>query len=122
MRAKLGLVAERDEDAELVRELFRLLEGQQADFTMTFRALGTSLEHGFAALGEQVLEPDKLAPWFAKWQARLSEEPADPAVRRLAMDKVNPLHIPRNHLLDAALADAEAGDLAPFEAMLRPIP
>ena len=118
MCAKLGLVAERDEDAELVRELFALLEGQQADFTMTFRALGTSLEHGFAALAEQVLEPDKVAPWFAKWQARLAEEPADPAARRTAMDRVNPLYIPRNRLLDMALADAEAGDLAPFEAML----
>lgn len=118
LRPKLGLVAERDEDADLVRELFRLLEGQQADFTMTFRALGAALEQGFGALAEQVLEPDKLRGWFASWQARHSEEPADPAERRAAMDRVNPLYIPRNHLLDMALADAEAGDLAPFEAML----
>lgn len=118
MRAKLGLAAERDTDAGLAGDLFALLEGQQADFSMTFRALGATLEDGFDAFAEQVLEPDKLRGWFASWQARLSEEPADPAARRAAMDKVNPLYIPRNHLLDAALADAEGGDLAPFEAML----
>jgi len=118
MRAKLGLAAEREQDADLVRDLFQLLEGQQADFTMTLRALGSALEQGFGALAEQVLEPARLRPWFAAWQARFAEEPADPAARREAMDRVNPLYIPRNHQLDGALAAAEAGDLAPFTAML----
>jgi serine/tyrosine/threonine adenylyltransferase len=118
MRAKLGLAAEQDGDDELIGDLFRLLEGQQADFTMTFRALGASLEQGFAALAEQVLEPEKLQPWFAAWQVRLAEEPADVSARRAAMDRFNPLYIPRNRRLDEALAAAEAGDLAPFSAML----
>ena len=118
MRAKLGLAAEREQDADLVRNLFQLLESQQADFTMTFRALGAALEQGFGALAEQVLEPDKLSPWFTAWQARLAEEPADPAARRESMERVNPLYIPRNHLLDGALIAAETGDLAPFTAML----
>ena len=34
------------------------------------------------------------------------------------MDRVNPLYIPRNRLLDDTLATAEAGDFAPFTAML----
>jgi serine/tyrosine/threonine adenylyltransferase len=34
------------------------------------------------------------------------------------MDAVNPLYIPRNHKVDAALKAAEAGDLAPFLALL----
>lgn len=117
LRAKLGLAAERDADADLVRDLLGQLEGQ-ADFTMTFRALGAALDDGFGAVAEQVLEPDKLRPWFATWQARLAEELADPAARREAMDRVNPLYIPRNRLLDDALTAAEAGDLAPFTAML----
>jgi len=118
IRAKLGLATERGEDADLVRDLFQLLEVQQADFTMTFRALGAALDDGFGAMAEQVLEPDRLRPWFAMWQARLAEEPADPAARRAGMDRVNPLYIPRNHLLDDALTAAEAGDLASFTAML----
>ena len=35
-----------------------------------------------------------------------------------AMDRVNPVHVPRNHLLQAALDAADAGDLAPFERVL----
>ncbi|MFM5916960.1 MAG: protein adenylyltransferase SelO [Novosphingobium sp.] len=118
MRAKLGLAAEHEHDVDLAQGLFRLLEGQQADFTMTFRALGASLEQGFDALAEQLLEPDKLRPWFDSWLARLAEEPADPSERRAAMEQVNPLYIPRNLKLDEALAAAEAGDLAPFTALL----
>ena len=118
MRAKLGLAAEREQDADLVRDLFQLLEGQQADFTMTFRALGAALEQGFGALAEQVLEPDRLRPWFTALQARFAEEPADPAERREAMERVNPLYIPRNHLVEEALAAATDGEMQPFHTLV----
>jgi uncharacterized protein YdiU (UPF0061 family) len=35
-----------------------------------------------------------------------------------AMDRVNPLYVPRNHQVEAALTAATAGDLAPFERLL----
>ena len=34
------------------------------------------------------------------------------------MDAVNPVYIPRNHLVEEALAAATAGDLAPVERLL----
>ena len=34
------------------------------------------------------------------------------------MDRVNPVYIPRNHLVEAALAAATDGDLAPFRRLL----
>ena len=34
------------------------------------------------------------------------------------MDRVNPVYIPRNHLVEEALDAATAGDLAPFERLL----
>ena len=33
------------------------------------------------------------------------------------MDRVNPVYIPRNHLVEEALAAATAGDLEPFERL-----
>ena len=33
------------------------------------------------------------------------------------MDQVNPVYIPRNHLVEAALSAATEGDLGPFEAL-----
>ena len=34
------------------------------------------------------------------------------------MDRVNPIFIPRNHQVEAALAAATTGDLKPFERLL----
>ena len=34
------------------------------------------------------------------------------------MNRVNPVYIPRNHLVEEALAAATDGDLAPFERLL----
>ena len=35
-----------------------------------------------------------------------------------AMDRVNPLYIPRNHLVEAALTAATAGDLGPVTELV----
>ena len=44
------------------------------------------------------------------------------AARRVAMLRVNPLFIPRNHRVEAALtAASERGDLAPFQRLLAAI-
>jgi uncharacterized protein YdiU (UPF0061 family) len=34
------------------------------------------------------------------------------------MDRVNPVYVPRNHLVEEALDAATAGDLAPLERLL----
>ena len=57
-------------------------------------------------------------PWIDRWQARLAGERRPPAVVNAAMDAVNPVYIPRNHLVEEALDAATAGDLEPFERLL----
>lgn len=118
MRPKLGLTRAEDGDVALVQALFRALEGQGADFTRLFRALAVSLAEGYGAVAAEVTDPAALQGWWDQWQARLAGEPLDPAERAGLMDAVNPLYIPRNHLTDAALAEAEAGNMAPFEELL----
>ena len=49
-------------------------------------------------------------PGLARWRALGPD--AD------AMDRVNPVYIPRNHLVEEALAAATDGDLAPLERLL----
>jgi uncharacterized protein YdiU (UPF0061 family) len=34
------------------------------------------------------------------------------------MDRVNPVYVPRNHLVEAALTAATAGELGPFERLV----
>jgi uncharacterized protein YdiU (UPF0061 family) len=49
---------------------------------------------------------------FDLWAARWHGEDPD------AMDRVNPLYIPRNHLVEEALTAATAGDLEPFDRLV----
>jgi serine/tyrosine/threonine adenylyltransferase len=113
----LGLFTAEDDDLALGQALFAALEGQQADFTRLFRALATSLAEGYAAVGAELTDPAALRPWWDQWQGRLLREPADPE-RADKMDAVNPLYVPRNHLTDAALKAAEAGEMGPFDELL----
>ena len=118
IRAKLGLVEAQVDDLALAQDLFAALEGQQADFTLLFRALGRSLDQGYGVIADELTEREALVPWFQRWQARLAEEPRGAAERAALMQAANPVYVPRNHLTDAALAAAEAGDRAPFLALL----
>jgi uncharacterized protein YdiU (UPF0061 family) len=44
--------------------------------------------------------------------------PGDHAAVAAAMNRVNPVYIPRNHRVEEALTAATAGDLGPFRALL----
>ena len=45
----------------------------------------------------------------------------DPEVTAATMDRANPIYIPRNHLVEAALDAATDGDLEPFTALLEAV-
>lgn len=106
MRAKLGLVRAEPEDLELVNRLHRVMEG--ADFTGTFRGLSDVLRGGTATVDEA---------WLAAYRARLAREDTPAEARAAAMDRVNPLYIPRNHMVEEALRAANDGDLGPFDRL-----
>ena len=118
MRAKLGLGEASDRDADLIDTLFAQLEQYSVDFTSFFRALAMLLRGDGSTLEALLPEPDAMAPWIAEWWALIEREPAGPLECADAMDRVNPLYIPRNHLVEAALGAAEAGDLAPWSELL----
>src|SRR3546814_20813001 len=61
---------------------------------------------------------DAMAPWIAAWWWRIEQDAGNPLEIADAMDAVNPLYIPRNHLVEEALDAAEAGDLAPWLQLL----
>src|SRR3546814_14366884 len=48
----------------------------------------------------------------------IEAEAADPVARAAAMDAVNPLYIPRNHRVEAALKAAEGGEMASWDRLL----
>ncbi|WP_427145082.1 protein adenylyltransferase SelO [Rhizobium pisi] len=121
MRHKIGLAGEEDGDLELVQALLALMQAQVADFTLTFRRLSDfagddTAEPAFAA---SFREPDACRDWLARWRERLSRDPQTATERAVAMRRVNPAFIPRNHRVEQAIdAAVEDGDFSLFEALL----
>ncbi len=115
---KIGLSSAEEGDDELVQDLLARMAANQADFTLTFRRLADAAEDVVADDAVRALFADPAAydGWAQAWRSRLAREPAG---RGIAMRAVNPLYIPRNHLVEEALtAAASRDDLGPFEALL----
>jgi uncharacterized protein YdiU (UPF0061 family) len=53
-----------------------------------------------------------------KWRTRLAQEGVSADARRLAMRRVNPAFIPRNHRIQAVIDAAESGDFSVFDEMM----
>lgn len=109
MRRKLGLgdaAVSADEVEALAGDFHEMLERTRADYTSTFRALSGAARGDATAL-ERALGADvALRPWLERWRGHAP----DPVV----MDAANPVYIPRNHLVEEALAAATDGDLEPL--------
>jgi uncharacterized protein YdiU (UPF0061 family) len=118
MQAKLGLTGDGGDDEALAEDLLALLEAQRVDFTSFFRALSSSVRGDSAGVRALFFEPSAFDPWAQRWQAALPAQTADRETIADAMDRVNPVYIPRNHLVEEALAAATAGDLEPFERLV----
>jgi serine/tyrosine/threonine adenylyltransferase len=103
MRRKLGLADGVDDTVVggIADQVLEFLGRDHVDYTSFFRRLSETargqVDSGFG-------------DWVDRWRALGPD--AD------AMDRVNPLYIPRNHLVEEALAAASAGDLDPVERLL----
>ncbi|QYU67611.1 protein adenylyltransferase SelO family protein [Leptolyngbya sp. 15MV] len=109
---KLGL-APREGDAALADELLQRMAEARADWTLTFRGLADG------AARAQFADPAGYDSWEARWRARLAEEGATPSDRAAAMRAANPAFIPRNHVVERAIAAAVGRqDFGPFETLV----
>ena len=111
MRAKLGL-SDVDDDtaAPLITELLGQLERSRVDHTSFYRRLGTAARGDAEPARGLFLDLAAFDGWLTRWR-RLNPD-AD------AMDRVNPVYIPRNHLVEEALASATETDLGPLAQLL----
>jgi uncharacterized protein YdiU (UPF0061 family) len=118
MRAKLGLAEADDVTDALIADLLRLLHEHGVDFTSSFRALSASLRGDASPARSLFAGSSALDAWADRWHEQLAHGATDPNQIASAMDRVNPVYIPRNHRVEAALAAATAGDLQPFQRLL----
>jgi uncharacterized protein YdiU (UPF0061 family) len=125
MRAKCGLTAcsdvKGDDDKALMEDLLAVMAENHADFTLTFYHLSrladqpSEQDHQLRALFD---DSAQIAAWLAKWRQRLGLETQGDEARQEAMQAVNPVYIPRNHQIEAAIRAAEdQGDFSVFHAL-----
>jgi len=118
LRAKLGLREPRDGDLALAQDLLQRMALGHADFTLTFRKLADLLD-GDDGPRDQFAAPEEFDAWTTLWIQRLAEEGGDDRNRAASMRAVNPLYIPRNHLVEEALEmGVNSEDFSLFETML----
>ncbi len=113
LRAKLGLFSVEPEDASLAEELLRWMQQSRADYTHTFRNLRADATPESTSPADAVF-----TAWHRRWTERLARQhQAETEVIRL-MNANNPAVIPRNHMVEAALAAATTGnDFAQLERL-----
>lgn len=111
LRAKLGLSgADPDTTAPLLDELPKLLGDNHIDYTTFFRDLGRAARGDTEPARGAFADLAGFDAWLGRWRALGPDGDA--------MDRVNPVYIPRNHLVEEALSAAAAGDLTPFGRLL----
>ncbi len=124
MSAKLGLasdIVDRVDAAAIGAGVPALLEQQQVDHTLFFRRLSDTLRGDTGPVRSLFADPSAFDAWAPAWHKLV---PATANERRAvadAMDRVNPIYIPRNHIVEAALSAATGGDLAPLHDLLEAI-
>jgi uncharacterized protein YdiU (UPF0061 family) len=121
LRRKLGVLTERDGDAELAEDLLQRMADNRADFTLTFRRLidAASGEEGDATVRALFTDPGAYDAWAVQWRNRLREEPGLEEQRIASMRMASPAFIPRNHIVETALdAAVQQQDFRPFEELL----
>ncbi len=134
MRAKCGLTTSMESDASadkaLIDALLDTMATNNADFTLTFfhlsrlnkQAADEPKEHD-KALRALFDDPTQLDAWLVQWRKRLnddtqSDEPQSDAQRHATMQAINPVYIPRNHQIEAAIRAAEDhNDFSVFHAL-----
>jgi uncharacterized protein YdiU (UPF0061 family) len=122
MRAKLGLQQAEDADRELVDDLLKLMAADKADFTITFRRLASfdaAAGADNSAVRDLFIDREAFDAWARRYAERLAREARPGAERRLAMNRVNPNVVLRNHLAEVAIRQARAGDFSEVQRLLK---
>ena len=95
---------------EFIQESLSLLADQQVDYTLFFRKLTqlANKEISSSELESLFTDNDVCKTWLKTWQQHLDQE------KIKAMREINPILIPRNHQVEAAIQQAYNGDYTLF--------
>lgn len=106
---KIGFSVPTEKSVELINSLLRVISEHDLDFTYTFRQLAN----------DSHLEPI-LSAWKVEWTSELKNAGVDMDSAKKLMLETNPAIIPRNHIIEAAIDEAEiTNNLDAFKEILK---
>ena len=114
MCEKLGLPA--SSDVQLVHDLLSLFESQKVDYTNGMRALSDVVRGNPQKIHSVLTDISAFESWSGRWLDAVGN--GNRIAIADAMDRANPSYIPRNHLVEIALAAGSRGDLAPVNDLV----
>ena len=114
MRKKLGLLGENDNDEKLINNLLSIMYKHKADYTNTFCSLMNKYTKK-----NNMFDSKEFVDWYNRWEKRSLENNNSPEKSLKIMRSVNPLVIPRNHIVEKALESAIKNDLNPLNDFLK---
>ena len=115
MSKKLGL---ENAPTDLVNDLLQMLHTQSVDYTQFFRSLSSVIGGDASAARNSFINIEQYDVWEKQWKQLIAGESQTAEAIAVAMNQVNPIYIPRNHLVEEALAAATEGDLGPTLKLL----
>ncbi|MAV82952.1 MAG: hypothetical protein CMI90_05785, partial [Pelagibacteraceae bacterium] len=115
MKKKLGLVGDDPKDEQLIIELLSWMHQNKVDYTNTFCYLMKEYKQK-----HEIYHEKQFILWKKKWEGRIKLNNNFHENSLKIMRKVNPLVIPRNHLVEEALNYAtEMNDLNKVHELLK---
>jgi uncharacterized protein YdiU (UPF0061 family) len=105
MQQKIGFTQTSAETADLINDLLQWMEKAEADYTNTFVHLMYPEE-----INDEIYEADDFRLWKERWKEAINQQPGGSAAALATMKKVNPIFIPRNHLVEEAIEAATLGN------------
>ena len=103
MAKKFGLSSYKPEDKKLITLLLNRFKEQNLDYTITFNLLTESLSSKETATQIKF----QLGETYNLWQKRLLEQNTAPEEAQELMRRHNPMVIPRNHHMEAAIQECQ---------------
>ncbi len=114
---KLGFRIKDKNDKSLIEELFKIMENDNLDFTITFSSLSLILQNKKNKLLNYNNNSESFKKWVLKWKSRLTKEKQSKIEIEERLRNNNPFIIPRNHLVEEAIKDANYNNFEKFHKL-----
>ena len=114
-------------DAELIEDIFELMQRGEVDMAIFFRNLAlvdvqapeiSVVQGAFYREESFHAQKENFSSWLTRWAVRVQSD-AEPSARRITrMNSVNPCYVLRNYLSQQAIERAEQGDAGMIHKLL----